>query len=416
MPYIKPISGHTTTANIRRYLTKEGRALAADYLNLAYDSRLQPDAGLPTGYDWARDMDEYRSVCGGDEPWEGKRARTYKHYVVSPDPEDRISLEQLRELAVAWAAENFGDYQVAIVYHDDNKGRIPHAHVVVNNMNVATGRRLQDANPSALNRRLQAMADERGLHGLGIDDGRSAFQRRADAARAQGDRPATRQRVYVRKAEEEIAQQGGYSWVSDIRSRISTARSLASDEREFRSLLAELGVEVSDNSERNARRDWIYSIADHPTWRITGERMGLAFGKTAIQARFLMADRTTPEGRERIAAIAREAIELSDVAELEQLALALEVNERYQIDSMEDYGHVIGELKEAGSDDVRQVRAAQIFCSRKGILPQQGSQRRVYSHGSARTPASWPGRAAGSRHGDTARERTEPQKTFKEER
>ena len=34
MPYVKPISGHGGTARIMRYLTKEGRALAADYLNL----------------------------------------------------------------------------------------------------------------------------------------------------------------------------------------------------------------------------------------------------------------------------------------------------------------------------------------------------------------------------------------------
>jgi hypothetical protein len=105
--------------------------------------------------------------------------------------------------------------------------------------------------------------------------------------------------------------------------------------------------------------------------------MGLAFGKSSIQARFLMTDRVTPEGKARIEEIARSAIELADIAELEELALALEVNERYQIDSMEDYGHIIDELERGGSDDVAQVRTAQSFCSRKGILPQQGSQRRI---------------------------------------
>lgn len=416
MPYIKPISGHTSTVDIRYYLTKEGRALAADYLNLAYDSRLPQKGCPPVDYNWAKDMDEYRHACGGDEPWEGRRARTFKHYIVSPDPKDRISLEQLRELAVYWAAENFGDYQVAIVYHDDNESGIPHAHVVVNNINVETGFRLQDPNPSELNRRLQSMAAERGLSSLGIADSRNAFQRRADAMKSPMNRPATRQRIYVRKAEKEIAEKGEYSWVSDIRSRVSTARSLASDEREFMSLLAELGVEVSDNSERNARRDWIYSVADHPTWRITGERMGLAFGKSSIQARFLMTDRVTPEGKARIEEIARNAIELADIAELEELALTLEVNERYQIDSMEDFGHIIGELERGGSDDVEQVRAAQSFCSRKGILPQQGSQRRIYSYGSSRTSTSWSSEASASRGGETSRERTEPQKTLKEER
>lgn len=416
MPYIKPISAHNSTVNIYRYLTKGGRALAADYLNLAYDSRLQGRADLPASYDWSKDMDGFRRACGGDEPWKGRRARTYKHYVVSPDPKDRISLGGLRELAVGWASESFGDYQVAIVYHDDNEAGIPHAHVVVNNMNVETGRRLQDPDPAALNRRLQAMAAERGLSGLGTVDERSAFQRRADASKSPMDRPATRQRVYIRKAEREIAGKGGYSWVADIRSRVSTARSLASDEREFMSILAELGVDVSDNSARNARRDWIYSMSDHPTRRIAGERLGLAYGKSSIRARFLMTDRSSPESRALIESLAKSAVELSDIAELGELARSLELNERYQIDSMEDYGRVIGELQNAGSDDLEQVRAAQAFCSRKGILPRKGSQRRAYSHGSARAPASWPGRTAGDSNDDHARERSEPQKTTREER
>lgn len=38
--------------------------------------------------------------------------------------------------------ENFGNYEVAVVYHDDNERRIPHAHVVVNNTNLNTGHRL----------------------------------------------------------------------------------------------------------------------------------------------------------------------------------------------------------------------------------------------------------------------------------
>ena len=416
MPYVKPISGHGGTARIMRYLTKDGRALAADYLNLAYDSRLQPSVDPPTDYNWSKDMDEFRRAYGGDEPWKGRQARTFKHYIVSPDPKDKISTGQLRELAVDWASESFGNYQVAIVYHDDNEAGIPHAHVVVNNINVETGHRLQDPNPSALNRRLQAMADERGLSGLGIVDTRNAFQRRADASKAPMDRPATRQQIYVRKAEKEISDKGEYSWVSDIRSRVSTARSLASDEREFVSILADLGVVVSDNSERNARRDWIYSIADHPTWRIAGERMGLAFGKSSIQARFLMTDRASPEVRDRIEAIARNAIELADISELEELALSLEVNERYQIDSMEDYTHIIGELELGGSEDVGIVKIAQSFCSRKGILPQQGSQRRIYSHGSSRTSMSWSDEAGSSRGDEPARERNEPQKTLKEER
>ena len=74
MPYVKPRSGHGTTAKIMRYLTKEARALAADYLNLEHDSTLQPGDKMPVSYNWARDMDAMREACGTNEPWKGKPA------------------------------------------------------------------------------------------------------------------------------------------------------------------------------------------------------------------------------------------------------------------------------------------------------------------------------------------------------
>ena len=93
--------------------------------------------------------------------------------MLSPDPKDHVSLDVLRELTIAWAREHFGEYEVAIVYHDDNIGRIPHAHVVVNNTNIVTGRHLQDPDPKELKHSLQRMAADRGL---------SDFDTRARAA------------------------------------------------------------------------------------------------------------------------------------------------------------------------------------------------------------------------------------------
>lgn len=83
--------------------------------------------------------------------------------MLSLDPRDHVGLDALCKLAAAWARKHFGDYEVAIVYHDDNAGRIPHAHVVVNNTNVVTGRRFQDPGTRALKHSLQRMARERGL-------------------------------------------------------------------------------------------------------------------------------------------------------------------------------------------------------------------------------------------------------------
>lgn len=232
---LKAISGHTSTRGIRRYLTKEGRALAEDYINL------EPSVpGRP--FDWAEAMDRTRRLYGNDSAWRGRRARTYKHYVVSPDPKDRVSLDGLRALATGWARECFPDHEVAIVYHDDNAGGIPHAHVVANNTNLETGRRLQDPDPKALARSLQGVAESLGMSPL------EAVPRSGVAARAERrhPRPAarTRREEYVGRAEKELSDRGEYSWVADIRARVRVTRSVARSETEFRSLLGSLGVTV----------------------------------------------------------------------------------------------------------------------------------------------------------------------------
>ena len=244
---LKTIAGHTSARGICRYLTRKNRALASDYINIDVPDPMHPDAA----FDWARVMDSTRRAFGNDLPWRGKRVRTYKHYVVSPDPKDGIGLEALRELATTWAAEHFSEYEVAIVYHNDNARGIPHAHVVVNNTNIETGRRLQDPDPKAL----------------------AASKRHPETYRSE----------YVRRVEKELTERGEYSWTADIRARVRIARTVARSEAEFRSVLSSMGVTVTDNSPKAQRRDWIYALADHPTRRISGERMGLAYGRERLE-------------------------------------------------------------------------------------------------------------------------------------
>lgn len=416
MPYVKPISGHGTTVRLMRYLTKEGRALAADYLNLEYDSRMQIGADMPTSYNWAEEMDSTRAVFGTDAPWKGKQARTFKHYVLSPDPKDGIDLTRLRELALAWVSENYPGFQVAIVYHDDNESRIPHAHIVVNNVNLDSGRRLQDAIPRERLVSAQELAKERGLSHFEPNTIRKdGFQKRAESASRRGTPQQSRQRVYVGKAEAGLREAGKYSWVSDMRDRVSIARSIATSEADFKAVLETMGAIVSDNSPKCARRDWVYSFADHPTRRVSGEKMGLMFGRDSVRSHFLSIDFVEIGDYELglITEIADKAIELSDLSELHDLALTLEANERYRIDSMEDYAHVIGELERSGSKDIEAVKAARSFSARKSLLPQRGSAARVYSLGSSRNPATWSGRQERDTGHQQAPERSEPNRDVK---
>ncbi len=299
MPILKPISGHGSTGGIRRYLEKGGRALARDLFNLSYDER---DAGAlgdeaKEACAWDAEMDATRAAFGTDAPWRGKPARTFKHFVLSPDPGDDIDLAALRELACSWALKHFDDHEIAIVYHDDNARGIPHAHIVVNNANLRTGYRMQTQHPEDLNRDLQDMARERGLSGLSNDRAPESPSKARGRAGAGG--PRSRRSVYLGRAEKEIMRSGGYSWVGDIRARVALAKTTARDEAEFLGILDALGVHVADNSAKARRDDWVFSLAEEPSKKVSGERLGFVYGKEMLRRRFERGGRLPPHGRER---------------------------------------------------------------------------------------------------------------------
>ena len=364
------------------YLTKEDRAIAADYINLD-----APIAGRErVRFDWASIMDATRHEMGNDRPWGKTRARTYKHYVISPNPEDGIDLEMLRDLATNWAREHFGDYEVAIVYHDDNESGIPHAHVIVNNTNLETGRRLQDPDPTGLNHSLQRMAEERKLRhfadvsGPSRTTGRTAKQ----TARIQ---PNSLQREYTRRAEAELIANGEYSWTADIRARVRIARVVARDEAEYRGALSAMGIEVSDNSPKAPRRDWVYSFADHPTRRISGEKLGASYGKESLLSSFELngIGHLPDESERRIARIAKSALEIGDLDGLSKLSRALSLIEANNISSMQDLDGLAetGYRRMAWTDpDAREAMELVRFIADAGILPDK------IAEPEARIPAS----------------------------
>lgn len=360
MPMLKTIAGHTSARGICRYLTRKNRALASDYINIDVPDPAHPEMT----FDWARVMDSTRRAFGNDLPWRGRRVRTYKHYVVSPDPRDGIGLEALRKLATAWAAEHFSEYEVAIVYHDDNERGIPHAHVVVNNTNIETGRRLQDPDPKALAVSLQDMAEKQGLSALRPPEpsGVAARAARRNPKRA----PETYRSEYVRRVEKEMAERGEYSWAADIRARVRIARTVARSEAEFRGVLSSMGVTVMENSPKAQRRDWIYALADHPARRISGERMGLAYGRERLEPLLRSGGvrRLEDAGERAIASIAKRAVEVGDLSELARLSDAVALIEASRARCLGDLDGLSKEERGTISRTVAYVRA-------KGLLPEE---------------------------------------------
>lgn len=399
MPYLKQIAAHTDCQNIQRYLEKNGRALAKDFFNLSVDERDGYGDDGKGDVHWADEMDATRRSCGNDTPFGSLRARTYKHFVISPDPEDDIDMEALRELACAWSLKHFDGYQIAIVYHDDNEGSIPHAHVVVNNTNLQTGRRMHHDDPKEFNRSLQEMAKERKLLFLSNaaepNEGLAALVAKG---RAQKAHPRTLQQMHVGRAERELISSGGYSWVADIRNRVSVAKSLARNEGEFRQVLGMLGVEVSDNSSKAHRDDWIYSLSDSPSRRVSGERLGLLFSKETVERQFKRAATYRPDAKtsKEILRNAREAVLVESLGDLDSLSSALRACARNNVSSIQECDRKIAAMRKRASSltgrkqkaierSADELQEARDYMASHDLLPQRTSQKRNGSNIDAQT-------------------------------
>jgi hypothetical protein len=350
-------------------------------------------------FEWDVAMDESRRANGNDAPWRGRPARTYKHYVLSPDPRDGVSLEELRKLAVRWAEESFPDFQVAIVYHDDNEGRIPHAHVVVNNTNLATGNRLRDPDPSLLNGRLQAIARDMGL---------SHFEGRIDAGHPDTRERASLenyQRVHVGRAEAELSSRGAYSWVADIRSRVDVAIASSRTERELLGRLSRLGVEASVRGDGS---DWTFSLTDQPSGRVSGTRLGTDYRRTDVLTRLAArrGEALLPDGSVvRLEEAARSAIELRDFSELRGLSAAVAVIEETRARSVEE---LVAAAERCDEPGVRErIDAAAALAGEYGMLPERREAAMRTGHAQRRGAHSGVRQSTRNDDGHTGREQPE---------
>ena len=397
MTYLKAMSGHTGTGGIRRYLERDGRALAVDLLNLG-----DPDLCE----DWAAEMDRTRRLAGNDRAWGSRRARTFKHYVVSPSPEDGIGLGALRELATEWARRSFPDHEVAIVYHDDNQNHVPHAHVVVNNTNLETGRRLQDPDPGAMNGSLQEVSRELGL---------SHFRGRVDGGPRTDDH--TQRRAEGRR-ERAISGRGGYSWVADIRSRVAVARDTSTSEREFLRALEGLGVVARPASARTGG-GWVYQLAGMTSRQVSGARLGTAYTREGVRARMASSALPREVAFDAVAA-ARGAVEVRDLSELARVASAVEVVRSRGLRSLRGVDAAIARAEAEGhAGDARLLSDARGCCVEHGLLPEtaprtSGNARPSKRHATKRRSTV----AGGTRHteSDAQQKQREAQRDDRGER
>lgn len=350
MAYFKPFSRHGMTGGrdgrqeyleqgrgptSQEYLEEKtpNRAIARDFINIP-ESRQ---------HDWGSFMDAFRHASGNDEPWKGRRAVTYQEYVLSPDPKDAISVEALRSLCTEWAQSWFGEegkkgsYQVAIIYHDDNASQIRHAHVVVNNTNLQTGRRLHLSNRENVELRssLQKLCEQRGLRHFSIEDERDINWRK------QTERPIAREKV-----EKEVIARGDFSWKEDLRCYSEVAKRTTRSIQGYISELEEYGIGIEERD-----GDFFYVHPAKPgRWRCFGATLGKDYTMDGISSYyeqiekgFLEIPKDFPQTmRERIRDYILEtrpsfAVLAGPNTSLKAVAACLRTNDRYQITCQTDY-------------------------------------------------------------------------------
>lgn len=389
MPILKPISGHGTVAGIRRYLEKKNRAMGRDVLNLPLDGEwVCEDRGERKIFvEWDAEMDATREAYGTNKDWRGMKARTFKHFVISPDPADNIDLGKLRMLSQKWVEAYFPKHEVAIVYHEDSENHIPHAHIVVNNANLETGYRMHTDHPEDLNRELQEIAREMGLTGLsnvmpkrGERDGRAKL-------------PRSRQAVYFGRAEKGLMASGNYSWVGDIRARVALAKNTSRSEKEFLDALDCLGIQVADNSASARRDDWIFSLADEPTKKVSGERLGYTFGKQMLRDRFERQSAYHPSARSEseIRHRAIDAVRLNDLNDLSRLSAVLETCAKFDIRYLEDFDSRLATLTRRGNEDsagFKRLVEARVYVAQNELMPRRIPERDGQAQASRRRGSS----------------------------
>ena len=124
-------------------------------------SRVRASPGLVAADEnsWAVRMQATRNRFGKDSK------RIYGHFVVLPDPDDKVSAEKRADVADEWAEAIFPGFEHTVVIHDDNKTGITYDRVVVNTVHPKTGYKIQVSDGDIYRQwdKLQRTCEDHGL-------------------------------------------------------------------------------------------------------------------------------------------------------------------------------------------------------------------------------------------------------------
>ena len=236
--------------------------------------------------------------------------------------------QRANDLGCQLAQQLYPDYQSAVYTHIDGKNHIIHNHIIVNKVNLKTGKKLDERKGTAVERTRQ-MNDE--------------------IAKKQGWQVIAPVREHQSKTEQDLTKHGQYSYMHDLRGRIDStmADTAISDFKTFSAVLAKSGVNVSI---RGQNVSYAFLDANNKQRQARGQRLGADYEKEAILHE--LARRTRDQQEQQLNRDDQSRAD-SALRETERTDTALEQRERNTTKSSQSLDHLTratGRTRQTASD------------------------------------------------------------------
>ena len=175
------------------------------------------------------------------------------------DPTNTRDWQRANDLGCELAEKLYPDYQTAVYTHLDGQNHILHNHIIINKVNLQTGKKLDERKGSA--ERARNANDE--------------------ISKEQGWKVIEPVREHQSRTEQDLTKKGQYSYMADLRGRIDTTMQDTSicDFKTFSDVLGQSGVIVR---ERGQSFSYAFLDANNKQRRARGKRLGTDYDKEAI--------------------------------------------------------------------------------------------------------------------------------------
>lgn len=292
MSYLKRQSSHGSTRNLIAYLhghDGQERAIEEDFAFISYKS-------VEAENEW-KDFDATAKKYGHDKAANGKKAVTYVHYVIAPDPEDFVGhskaemLAKVRQCATGWAERCLPHQQYVIIYHDDGANHNIHAHIVAGVTDLKTRKKCHASKKDLLHEREILNEEDRkaGLSALADRpdrDAKKALEERNAQRRERGECEVpktvssrqTTQREVMTKAERYMRD--GQSWKARLRQIVDECAWESDSFAGFQRLLRFYGCTATVTRSGQIT----YTIGDR---RCSAKKLGLMYQTDFLASQFM---------------------------------------------------------------------------------------------------------------------------------